>query len=61
VKPAAAWSNTGEALSWMVDVLNVHLIVGIVLVLFTTVIKKPQTEDAEMAWRRISTQFIAVS
>ena len=48
-------------MSWMVDVLNVHLIVGIVLVLFTTVIKKPQTEDAEMAWRRISTQFIAVS
>jgi len=47
----------------MVDVLNVHLrvILGIVLVLFTTVIKKPQTEDAEMAWRRISTQFIAVS
>jgi ammonia channel protein AmtB len=45
----------------MVDVLNVHLIVGIVLVLFTAVIKKPQTEDAEMAWRRISTQFIAVS
>ena len=46
----------------MVSALTAHLVVGVAVVLFTTALieKSPKKEEPKMAWRRISTQFIAV-